>query len=210
MVLFSSTAVVQGDTADEIYAKVKEVIRDQSGPTIWVPAKEKLWENQSTGLRLACCSTCWLVILWQFDKNFRISRNVENTHITSCCYVEVGRGENYRGSLLQERASVQNVIGWPWNLQRSSLGIGVCCRHCLALALALQEWLLLPDLLWPLACPSSPHLASLWWSIWAAEPLHMWKIKWHYVTNLHQLSSRTWVSMHAENEPWVEQSPKKE
>ncbi|XP_025080158.1 disks large homolog 2-like isoform X4 [Pomacea canaliculata] len=36
------TAVVQGDTADEIYAKVKEVIRDQSGPTIWVPAKEKL------------------------------------------------------------------------------------------------------------------------------------------------------------------------
>lgn len=36
------SAVVQGDTADEIYAKVKEVIRDQSGPTIWVPAKEKL------------------------------------------------------------------------------------------------------------------------------------------------------------------------
>eukprot|EP00106_Octopus_bimaculoides_P013126 XP_014780568.1 PREDICTED: disks large homolog 2-like isoform X7 [Octopus bimaculoides] len=36
------TSVVQGDTADEIYAKVKEVIRDQSGPTIWVPAKEKL------------------------------------------------------------------------------------------------------------------------------------------------------------------------
>lgn len=38
----SLSAVVQGDTADEIYAKVKEVIRDQSGPTIWVPAKEKL------------------------------------------------------------------------------------------------------------------------------------------------------------------------
>ncbi|KAL5004521.1 hypothetical protein ScPMuIL_017977 [Solemya velum] len=36
------TAVVQGDTSNEIYAKVKEVIRDQSGPTIWVPAKEKL------------------------------------------------------------------------------------------------------------------------------------------------------------------------
>ncbi|KAK2167781.1 hypothetical protein LSH36_24g09014 [Paralvinella palmiformis] len=36
------TAVVQGDTADEIYAKVKEVIHDQSGPVIWVPAKEKL------------------------------------------------------------------------------------------------------------------------------------------------------------------------
>ncbi|XP_052214456.1 disks large homolog 1-like isoform X2 [Dreissena polymorpha] len=36
------TAVVQGDTASEIYAKVKEVIKDQSGPTIWVPAKDKL------------------------------------------------------------------------------------------------------------------------------------------------------------------------
>lgn len=36
------TAVVQGDTAVEIYAKIKEVIRDQSGPTIWVPAKDKL------------------------------------------------------------------------------------------------------------------------------------------------------------------------
>lgn len=36
------TAVVQGDTANEIYAKTKEVIRDQSGPKIWVPAKDKL------------------------------------------------------------------------------------------------------------------------------------------------------------------------
>ena len=35
-------AVVTGDTPDDIYAKTKEVIRDQSGPTIWVPAKEKL------------------------------------------------------------------------------------------------------------------------------------------------------------------------
>lgn len=41
-VVVSFSAVVQGDTANEIYAKVKEVIRDQSGPTIWVPAKEKL------------------------------------------------------------------------------------------------------------------------------------------------------------------------
>jgi len=38
--LFS--AVVQGDTPEEIYAKVKEVIREQSGPTVWVPAKDKL------------------------------------------------------------------------------------------------------------------------------------------------------------------------
>lgn len=36
------TAVVQGDTANEIYAKTKEVIRDQSGPKIWVPARDKL------------------------------------------------------------------------------------------------------------------------------------------------------------------------
>ncbi|XP_013404155.1 disks large 1 tumor suppressor protein isoform X2 [Lingula anatina] len=36
------TAVVSGDTPDDIYAKVKEVIRDQSGPMIWVPSKEKL------------------------------------------------------------------------------------------------------------------------------------------------------------------------
>uniref|UniRef100_T1J4T3 Uncharacterized protein n=1 Tax=Strigamia maritima TaxID=126957 RepID=T1J4T3_STRMM len=36
------TAMVQGDTPEEIYARIKEVIRDQSGPTIWVPSKEKL------------------------------------------------------------------------------------------------------------------------------------------------------------------------
>ena len=35
------TAFVQGDTSDEIYSKIKEVISDQSGPFIWVPAKEK-------------------------------------------------------------------------------------------------------------------------------------------------------------------------
>ncbi|KAF8792358.1 Disks large like protein [Argiope bruennichi] len=36
------TAIIQGDTPEEIYSKVKEVIHDQAGPTIWVPAKEKL------------------------------------------------------------------------------------------------------------------------------------------------------------------------
>ncbi|CAG2101370.1 unnamed protein product [Medioppia subpectinata] len=35
-------AIVTGDTPEEIYAKVKLVIHDQSGPTIWVPAKDKL------------------------------------------------------------------------------------------------------------------------------------------------------------------------
>ncbi|KAG8237057.1 hypothetical protein J437_LFUL016983, partial [Ladona fulva] len=36
------SAVVQGDTPEEIYAKVKEVIHEQSGPTIWVPSKDRL------------------------------------------------------------------------------------------------------------------------------------------------------------------------
>ena len=36
------TAIVQGDTPEEIYAKVKLVIHDQSGPTIWVAAKDKI------------------------------------------------------------------------------------------------------------------------------------------------------------------------
>ncbi|XP_055588483.1 disks large 1 tumor suppressor protein isoform X4 [Uranotaenia lowii] len=36
------TAIVQGDTIEEIYSKVKNVIWSQSGPTIWVPAKESL------------------------------------------------------------------------------------------------------------------------------------------------------------------------
>ncbi|CAH1245864.1 DLG1 [Branchiostoma lanceolatum] len=36
------TAIVQGDTIDEIYDKVKGVIQDNSQQTAWVPAKEKL------------------------------------------------------------------------------------------------------------------------------------------------------------------------
>lgn len=36
------TAVVQGDTPEEIYNKVKEVISEQAGPTIWVPSKDPL------------------------------------------------------------------------------------------------------------------------------------------------------------------------
>lgn len=36
------TAIVQGDTIEEIYSKVKNVIWSQSGPTIWVPSKESL------------------------------------------------------------------------------------------------------------------------------------------------------------------------
>ncbi|XP_015127528.1 disks large 1 tumor suppressor protein isoform X6 [Diachasma alloeum] len=35
------TAVVQGDTPEDIYLKVKEVINEQSGPTIWVPSRDQ-------------------------------------------------------------------------------------------------------------------------------------------------------------------------
>uniref|UniRef100_A0A673KVA2 Disks large homolog 1 n=1 Tax=Sinocyclocheilus rhinocerous TaxID=307959 RepID=A0A673KVA2_9TELE len=36
------TAIVQGDTLEEIYNQVKQVIEEQSGPFIWVPVKDKL------------------------------------------------------------------------------------------------------------------------------------------------------------------------
>ncbi|XP_028856844.1 disks large homolog 1 isoform X15 [Denticeps clupeoides] len=36
------TAIVQGDTLEEIYSQVKQIIEEQSGPYIWVPAKDKL------------------------------------------------------------------------------------------------------------------------------------------------------------------------
>ncbi|XP_058043498.1 disks large homolog 1 isoform X7 [Ahaetulla prasina] len=36
------TAIVQGDTLEEIYNHVKQVIEEHSSPIIWVPAKEKL------------------------------------------------------------------------------------------------------------------------------------------------------------------------
>ncbi|XP_060032776.1 disks large homolog 2 isoform X3 [Erinaceus europaeus] len=36
------TAIVQGDTLEEIYNQCKLVIEEQSGPFIWIPSKEKL------------------------------------------------------------------------------------------------------------------------------------------------------------------------
>ncbi|RWS02771.1 uncharacterized protein B4U79_05294 [Dinothrombium tinctorium] len=36
------TAVVTGDTPEEIYAKVKLIIAENSGPRIWIPVKDKL------------------------------------------------------------------------------------------------------------------------------------------------------------------------
>lgn len=41
-------AVIQEDTIEDIYTKVKNVIWSQSGPTIWVPSKENLWPSATT------------------------------------------------------------------------------------------------------------------------------------------------------------------
>ena len=42
IILFSSSAIVQGDSLEEIYNKIKQIIEDQSGHYIWVPSPEKL------------------------------------------------------------------------------------------------------------------------------------------------------------------------
>lgn len=36
------TAIVSGDTPEEIHEQVKKVITDQAGPNIWIPSKEKI------------------------------------------------------------------------------------------------------------------------------------------------------------------------
>ncbi|KAG2464622.1 DLG3 protein, partial [Polypterus senegalus] len=36
------TAIVQGDSLEEIYSKIKQIIEEQSGPYIWIPSSEKL------------------------------------------------------------------------------------------------------------------------------------------------------------------------
>ncbi|KAM6299943.1 disks large homolog 3 isoform 2-T2 [Aegotheles albertisi] len=36
------TAIVQGDSLEEIYSKIKQIIEDQSGHYIWIPSSEKL------------------------------------------------------------------------------------------------------------------------------------------------------------------------
>ncbi|KAM6413335.1 disks large homolog 3 isoform 6-T6 [Rhynochetos jubatus] len=36
------TAIVQGDSLEEIYSKIKQIIEDQSGHYIWIPSPEKL------------------------------------------------------------------------------------------------------------------------------------------------------------------------
>ncbi|KAJ6664900.1 hypothetical protein lerEdw1_005872 [Lerista edwardsae] len=41
-IYFFSTAIVQGDTLEDIYNQCKFIIEEQSGPFIWIPSKEKL------------------------------------------------------------------------------------------------------------------------------------------------------------------------
>lgn len=37
-----AAAVVEGDSFEEVYHKVKTVIEEQSGPYIWIPTRERL------------------------------------------------------------------------------------------------------------------------------------------------------------------------
>ena len=36
------SAVIEGDSFEEIYEKVKDVIAEQGGPIIWIPQKDQL------------------------------------------------------------------------------------------------------------------------------------------------------------------------
>lgn len=42
MVIFLFTDVVTGESYEEIYNKVKDLIAQQSKPVVWIPSKEKL------------------------------------------------------------------------------------------------------------------------------------------------------------------------
>lgn len=41
-IIFFYSAVVQGETYDDVYNQCKEIIVDQAGPIIWVPQKEPI------------------------------------------------------------------------------------------------------------------------------------------------------------------------
>lgn len=48
-VIFYFAAIVQGDTPEEIYLKVKDVISQNSGSTIWTPHRDQqLWQRSPT------------------------------------------------------------------------------------------------------------------------------------------------------------------
>ncbi len=45
---FCIAAIVEGDSFEEVYHKVKTVIEEQSGPYIWIPSRERLWESSQS------------------------------------------------------------------------------------------------------------------------------------------------------------------
>ncbi len=45
---FCIAGIVEGDSFEEVYHKVKTVIEEQSGPYIWIPTRERLWESSQS------------------------------------------------------------------------------------------------------------------------------------------------------------------
>ena len=130
-----SPAVVQGDTSDEIYAKVKEVIRDQSGPTIWVPAKEKLWARGRDALHFtdppnwtAPSPTSWLP-----GRNFSRQEESEwmDGWVTACDWLVVFGSS---GTLLRKVArwvkGVKSEVTEVLSTDCVSVGIGCNWGNC--------------------------------------------------------------------------------
>lgn len=82
------TALVQADTPEEIHEKVKDVIQEQSGDTIWVPSKEKLWNyfqslltksllwSRSSRLRRILAPIC---LVYQVELRYEKGLNFEAT-----------------------------------------------------------------------------------------------------------------------------------
>lgn len=55
-------AIVTGDTPDDIYSQVKEVIQVHSGPLAWVPSNEKLWSDAH--FLYIIVSSAVLLLMW--------------------------------------------------------------------------------------------------------------------------------------------------
>ena len=48
------TAIIKGDTFDDVYDKVKTVIKTHSKNTIWVPANEMFWKKKEEDFKKTC------------------------------------------------------------------------------------------------------------------------------------------------------------
>lgn len=88
------TAIVQGDTPEEIYNSVKEVIKNHSGPTIWIAAKDKeLW--------------CGLKRLFFFQRIFYTSAWL---HVSNHLATLRKRARIY-GKVIVHRIAIFNFVG---------------------------------------------------------------------------------------------------